>query len=434
MDHLDPAEAALREGILRSTQRRSALLAAVLFAVAIPMAIFLLGPRLAFTQMDPGLLARLTLAIPWILACLLSVALAEVGACLYLGRCLRLRSTPPAWFALLQTTVEVLLPTMILVAVMPVLGLADTMGGALPWLYFPVIVLSALNLSFASSFMAGSLAAAGFVAVAEAGLRSLPEAAEATVLSVRHPYYVKAAVLAGTGLLTALVARGLRRQLFDVVRTAAERDRAVSIFGQHVSPEVAQRLLHQPVPDAGEDRHVCVLFLDIRQFSDFAASRPAAEVMAYLNALFGRLIDVVNDHHGIVNKFLGDGFMAVFGAPADDSQPATHAARCALSLLDATEELCAAGRIPQTRLGIGLHVGSSVTGNVGATARKEYTVIGDTVNIAARIEQATKTCSAQLLVSDDVWRALPAGEFAGEDLGPVELKGQPQPVRLHRLR
>jgi len=432
--HLDPAESALREGILRSTLWRSALLAAVLFAVAIPMAVVLLGPRLTFTQMDPGLLARLTLSIPWILVCLLSVVLAEVGACLYLGRCLRLRTTPPAWFALLQSTAEVLLPTMILVEVMPVLGLADTMGGALPWLYFPVIVLSALNLSFALSFMAGALAAAGVVCVAESGLRSLAEGAEATVLSVRHPYYVKAAVLAGTGLLTGLVARGLRRQLLDVVRTAAERDRAVSIFGQHVSPEVAQRLLHQPVPDAGEDRHVCVLFLDIRQFSDFSASRPAAEVMAYLNALFGPLIDVVNDHHGIVNKFLGDGFMAVFGAPSDDSQPATHAARCALSLLDATDELGAAGLIPATRLGIGLHVGSSVTGNVGATARKEYTVIGDTVNIAARIEQATKTCSAQLLVSDDVWRALPSGEFAGEDLGPVELKGQPKPVRLHRLR
>lgn len=434
VDNLDSAEAALKLGVLRSTQRRSAVLAAVLFAGAVPVALFTYGPRLAFSRLDPGLLARLLQATPWILACLLAVAFAELIAWKYLGRCLRSASAPPAWLPPLQTTAESLLPTMILVAVMPVLGLVDTMAGALPWLYFPVIALSAFNLSLGLSCLAGFVAAAGFVLVAESALWTVDTAAEATVLTVRFPYYVKAVLLAGTGVLTALVARGLRRHLVAAVQTAAERDRAVSIFGQHVSPEVAERLLHQPVSDAGESRYVCVLFLDIRGFSDFAAGRPATEVMAYLNSLFGRLIDVVNVHQGIVNKFLGDGFMAVFGAPADDSEAATHAARCALALLDATDGLCAAGTIPPTRLGIGLHVGSSVTGNVGAATRKEYTVIGDTVNIAARIEQATKSCSAQLLVSDDVWRALPAAEFRGDDLGPIELKGQPQPVRLHRLR
>src|SRR5262249_1631741 len=134
-----------------------------------------------------------------------------------------------------------------------------------------------------------------------------------------------------------------------------------------------------------------------------------------------------------VNKFLGDGFMAVFGAPVNDSQASRHAVSAAAEILRTLERFNAEKQIPPTRLGIGLHAGRAVTGNVGSQSRKEYTIVGDAVNLAARIEQATKQFQTPLLVSEAVWNQLEPSERTGEDLGEVTLKGQDHPTRLFQL-
>jgi adenylate cyclase len=225
----------------------------------------------------------------------------------------------------------------------------------------------------------------------------------------------------------------LKKQLVHAVHHAEERDYAVSVFGQHVSPEIAERLLRQKIEITGEEREACVMFLDIRDFSKLASGKSPAEVMAYLNLLFGEFIDIVNAHRGIVNKFLGDGFMAVFGAPVEDTDKCRHGVHAARDIIQRLQAMNESGRIPPTRVGIGLHVGRLMTGNVGASTRKEYTLIGETVNVAARIEEATKQFSASLLVSSSVIeRASDLGPDV-HDLGMVELKGQRQPVRLYKL-
>jgi class 3 adenylate cyclase len=106
-----------------------------------------------------------------------------------------------------------------------------------------------------------------------------------------------------------------------------------------------------------------------------AGTRSPSEVMAYLNTLFGSLITIVNQHSGIVNKFLGDGFMAVFGAPVDDAKQCEHAIAAAQDILRTVERLNQEKQIPETRIGMGLHMGKAVTGNVGSSERKEYTII-----------------------------------------------------------
>jgi adenylate cyclase len=144
--------------------------------------------------------------------------------------------------------------------------------------------------------------------------------------------------------------------------------------------------------------------------------------MAYLNTLFDFMLDVVNAHHGIVNKFLGDGFMAVFGAPIDDTECCGHAVAASLEILERLDRLNAVGKIHPTRVGIGLHTGEAVTGNVGSSERKEDTIIGDFVNLASRLEQATKEFHARLLISEAVRRTLD-GVAGVEDLGSIDLKG-----------
>lgn len=424
---------ALNVAIVRSARQRCVALGGLLFVLCLPLMFFVAGFRFGVGGASAEPIERLAVFAPAVLIGSLVMAVCEIGAWFYLGRIEREGGKIPPLLPVAQTAVTILITIAVLFFAVRNVGPQVVSVGAYPWLLFPVVVLSALYLRFGLCVFAGALAAGGFLLAAESVL-ALGHAADFSELGrLRLTYYYKAAILFGTGVLAGLVALAIRRHLLAAVTHAAERDRAIGIFGQHVSPSVARRLLGQPLPERGELRHVCVLFLDIRNFSNFASEHPANEVMGYLNTLFEPLIGIVNSHQGVVNKFLGDGFMAVFGAPRDDGEPERNAARCALRLLAATEALVVEGRIPATRLGIGLHSGESVTGIVGAETRKEYTVIGDTVNIAARIEQATKACGAQLLVSDAVREELPPGEFPGEDLGPVELKGQPQPLRLHRL-
>ncbi len=178
-------------------------------------------------------------------------------------------------------------------------------------------------------------------------------------------------------------------------------------------------------------RTVCVLFLDIRGFTAMTRRRSAEETVALLNAFFAVMIEVVDRNNGIINKFLGDGFMALFGAPLDDPAAARNALAAARAMIDTV------GRWNDThpgwalKVGIGVHLGEAVTGTVGSPQRKEYTVIGDTVNLAARLEQLTKEVGAQLLVSQSVRDATPCD--GAVDLGPVAIRGYDEGVRVWRI-
>src|SRR5262249_44607772 len=127
------------------------------------------------------------------------------------------------------------------------------------------------------------------------------------------------------------------------------------------------------------------------------------------------------------------GFMAVFGAPISDGRDCQNAVAAALEIIAEVDRLCAEGVIAPTRIGIGLHAGETVTGNVGSSLRKEYTVIGDTVNLASRIEQLNKQFGSQLLISDTVWEASGRSAPGAVELEPVQVKGRLAPVRIFKL-
>lgn len=420
---------AVSVGIVESERSRVVVLGALLLAFVGVVLWLMTGPAVV----APDALGNLQRGLPVCLVALAGMLAYEVAIWLWLGRVLVAEREPTALFRYLNATLEMGLTTGLLALAMRPAGVLPLLVGAASWIYFPIVALSALNLSFRLSAYCGWVAAAAFAVLSLGAIRGVEPVAGLATATSPHQYVVKALVLGLSGLASGFVARRLNLQLRGTLRVARERDRAVSIFGQHVSPQVADRLLHQPVDLTGEERDVCVLFLDIRDFSRIAAERTPPAVMEYLNRLFGAMITVVNDHRGIVNKFLGDGFMAVFGAPVGDSQLCRNAVTCGLRLLEVVEDLSRRGVIPPTRVGIGLHVGTAVTGNVGSEERKEYTVIGDTVNLAARIEQATKPLGARMLISEAVWAALGTETVAGEDVGVVELKGQSQPVRLWKL-
>ena len=216
------------------------------------------------------------------------------------------------------------------------------------------------------------------------------------------------------------------------IAAATARDRVTNLFGQHVSPQVVERLLSAGADDAADAHNVAVMFVDIRSFTAAARQRTPEEVVQRLDRAFEVLVEIVDRNGGIVNKFLGDGFLALFGAPLEDPDAGHRAVTAAREILEAMERENADSDWP-LRLGIGIHIGKVVAGNVGSSRRKEYTVIGDTVNFAARLEALNKEFGSQLLVSADVYASVRDGQADAVSLGEIAVRGYEQPMTVWRL-
>lgn len=415
---------ALRLEIMRSEQLRMRVVAIILC--------LLLVTTTAMTYLFPNLSQRLFRGgIPhWLPLATMGPFIAYEAAGLVLVRWRAAHDRDFPWFArLLNAAIETSLPGTIVFALCQGLEPQVVFGAWPTLLYFIFILLSTLRLDFWLSLWTGAVAAVQQMALAVwfLPLSLLAERANETV-----DYHVaRSLVLLAAGVVAGLVARGLRRQFDNSVETALARDRVTNLFGQHVSPAVVDRLLATSAELPSEIRRVCVLFLDIRGFTAQTRQRTAPETVALLNDFFAEMVEIVDRHNGIVNKFLGDGFLALFGAPFDDPNAAEDAVASGQAMLATIDRWNAARPAQVLRVGIGIHIGDTVTGTVGSPQRKEYTVIGDTVNLAARLEQLTKELGARLLVSDAL------GEIArlrgGQDLGPLAIRGYDEKVRIWRL-
>jgi len=210
-------------------------------------------------------------------------------------------------------------------------------------------------------------------------------------------------------------------------------------FGRAVSPEVVEELLDGGMELGGETRHVTVLFSDIRSFTTISESLGPQRVVALLNEYLGMVNGAIRFHGGVVNKFVGDAVVVIFGAPqpmADHAQRAIHAGlemKLRLSKLNRVRER--EGKAP-IQTGIGISTGSVVAGIIGSEERWEYTVIGDGVNVASRLESLTKEYPQydMLITAATLREASDLAEFEVDDLGELKVKGRKEPVRVYGLR
>jgi adenylate cyclase len=245
-------------------------------------------------------------------------------------------------------------------------------------------------------------------------------------------------------LLTLPLALGLQFAEERLVsrEAAAQREQLMSLFSSYVDPSVAETIWKRrnELSLGGEEHIATVMFTDIRGFTALSANQPPAQVLRWLNRYLAAMDDVIRAHGGFLNKFIGDGLMIIFGLPLSAGSPqkdATRALQAALAMLARVTQLneeAADPTMPSLRIGIGIHSGTLMAGSIGSATRQEYSVIGETVNLASRLESLNKSFKTEILLSAAT-REIVGADFPGiESLGLAKVAGLDEPVAIFTLR
>jgi adenylate cyclase len=219
-----------------------------------------------------------------------------------------------------------------------------------------------------------------------------------------------------------VLARGFNAMLDGL----EERERLREAFGSYVAPDVAERVLREGTLLEGEEVEVSIVFFDICDFTAFAENASARETVAYLNDFFGLVVPLLDKHGGHANKFIGDGVLGVFGAPERHRDHADRALEAACEIALAVEERYGS----DLRMGAGINSGPVSAGSVGGGGRLEFTVVGDAVNVAARVERMTRELGDRVLLTEAARCLLTRDAIPLEPRDAFPLKGKSEPVPL----
>jgi adenylate cyclase len=223
--------------------------------------------------------------------------------------------------------------------------------------------------------------------------------------------------------------------LLGVGADVLARRRLRDALGRYVSPEIAARVERNPASLAGERRQVSILFSDLRGFTTLSEGMAPEQMAARLTEYFDAMTAAIFARRGMVNDFIGDAILAVFGAPLDDPEHARHAIESGLAMgetLAGLNRRWQAEGLPPLRMGLGIHTGEVFAGNVGRAGKVKYAVVGDTVNLASRVEGLNKELGTTMLVTEAAYRA--AGlKLEVKDRGPISVKGREEPVRVYEV-
>ena len=246
-----------------------------------------------------------------------------------------------------------------------------------------------------------------------------------------HGWWLNLLVPALT-LSTNVLLVSLYRSLFE----EKEKRRVRNAFGQYLSPEVIRRLLVNPQLVEPKKTDITVMFSDIRGFTTISEKLDAQELALFLNQYLSDMTGLVFEHHGTLDKYIGDAVMAFWGAPFEEPGHAPRGCHTALKMMDRVREMQkkweAEGK-PHLDIGIGLNTGVASVGNMGSVLRYGYTALGDTVNLSSRLEGLNKDYGTHILVNETTYAAAKDEGFAFRELDLIRVKGKLQPVTIYEL-
>jgi len=424
----DPSiEERLTREILRSERTRMLILAGLSAALAVVFPALVLVFRQNYVRIFGTTWALQVVAV-FVLLATYELVIRQV-----IGRRLEKGQTLPQRLRFLNAFVETSVPSILIVIAARQVDPVYPLQSAAAYLYPVFIVLSTLRLDFRLSVFTGCVAAVEYVALSVV-LVSSSEVAAGTLFSLPPFYLAK-----GVTLVLAGFAAGFRRR-----PDQAPRDERCSCARR--APAHRQRIRAAGVardrggaaqartgdPEQTDVSCACCSWTSATSRGRSRRRRPE-EFVAYQNAVFGAAIEIVDRSHGVINQFLGDGFMATFGAPVATGRDCRNALTAARELLAAVKALSDSGRIPATSIGIGLHAGEAVSGNIGSQARQQYSISGNVVILASRIEQLNKGLRfAAPRLGRSVARVRRRRSWR-PSLGVVQVKGRDEPIEIYRL-
>lgn len=328
----------------------------------------------------------------------------------------------PKFLLYLNIIVEVSLPSVIILFIAKQFPSYDILQSPAVSIYFIFIILSTLRLNFVLSVFCGLLSAASYVSFS-------------LFLYVHFDGNdaARTFILIFSGVAAGFIAKHIRAGIDTSLREIERRHKVEDLFGQQLSTEVVNTMLENNGQMKSKKMNVAIMFIDIRNFSFFAANSNPEEIVQYQNAFFSIVINTVAKHHGIIHQFLGDGCMITFGAPGILQNPSQHAVNAGIDLLENLDKAIRQNMLAATRIGIGIHTGEVVTGNIGTAHRQQYSITGNPVILASRIEQFNKQFDSRLLVSKDVIHSLKNESIAATFLGKLNVKGWLDPVPVYKL-
>lgn len=231
----------------------------------------------------------------------------------------------------------------------------------------------------------------------------------------------------------------LGKKINEMGRQLEEKERIKTSFGKYVSQHILEKILADKsiAKLEGEKRKITVLFSDIRNFTQISEKLPPETVVGFLNEYFEKMIEIVFKYHGTLDKFIGDGMMVEFGVPLDDTLQEVNAVLAAIEMQKTIQNLREKWKgceYENIAVGIGIHTGEAIVGNIGSSKRMEYTAIGDTVNVASRLEFLTKEMGKEIIVSEQTYQvAQTIQDLKFELIGKVSLKGRVEEVTAYYI-
>ncbi len=333
-----------------------------------------------------------------------------------------------------NSLVEITVPSLTIVVFVVNFNAYTSLVVPVVYLYFIFILLSTLDMDARLSIFSGVAGAVQYYLIASYVIDHYEAPDKLPVLGEKVFYFGKSLMMVLAGIVAGLVGEQIKRRMFNFYESKEQRDRLQKLFGQQVSEAIAHEFLESDYEIKSTRRNVCVMFLDIRDFTPMTEKMDPVEIIDYQNKVFPFMIAIIQEHHGIVNQLMGDGFMATFGAPVSAGNDCRNAVNAARAILECLREINAAGDIPETSIGIGIHFGEVVTGIIGSEIRNQYSVTGQTVIIASRIEQLNKKFHSSLLISETVYSCLNDLKDAFLSLGRIKVKGMQSHIQLFRLK
>jgi adenylate cyclase len=352
----------------------------------------------------------------------------------FIGKKMSVIFTKRGAFSYFNAFSEISLLTLLLIFIVEYSGQTVILQAPATLTYFLFIALSTLRLNFRLSVFTGALAAIQYVAVSvyySSVYNDVPEGVMLPDLTGMQ-YLGQGVIMLLSGIASGFVADLIKKKIRISWEHIKVKNEVIDLFGQQISPQIAGSILQNKDELSGARKKVCVMFLDIRNFTLFVESHSPEEVVAYLNSLFNFMIDSIQRYNGVINQFLGDGFMATFGAPVSEENVTQKAVLASIDIIQKVKIENQAGSIPETKIGIGLHYGEAVIGNIGSSVRKQYSITGNVVIMASRIEQLNKRWFSQLIISEEVFRELDVEvKAAFVTQKTANVKGINEPVLLY---